>query len=129
MHSNQSSAVSNGTIPLVRRWCVVALLAFAFLAGPAGALCASCCPETASGSTVGAAMPCCDEDCGPVVKTAKPAIPAIVAARAVPDSTLATFLPPGERPQLSPAPGAARRAFLAPSPPLPTGVSGSVLRL
>jgi hypothetical protein len=106
----------------------VVVLAFAFLAAPASALCSSCCPEAGTAETLGATMPCCDEGCGPTVATAKPSAPAVAVARATFDrpSLVVTSVAVPSEPSFD---GGRLPVFVSPSPPGRTASPLSVLRL
>jgi len=112
----------------IYRGAIVIAIATAFIGGPAGALCASCCPQPETGQAVGAAMPCCDDGCAPALVSAWPTKPAVAVARA-------TLDPPGLVPATLPGdPDVFSRdgfaeAFVSPSPPSPSTPLPSVLRL
>jgi hypothetical protein len=128
MRLNQKKRARRGTMRFVRRFVVVALLAFAFVAGPIGALCSSCCPEGDTARKLGAAMPCCDDGCGPTFVTAKPSAPAIAAARSTLDrpSGVVTAMQTCSGPSAEPG-----TVFVLPSesPPFGSKPHSSVLRL
>jgi hypothetical protein len=110
------------------RGAIVIAIAMAFIAGPAGALCDSCCPQPGTGQAVGAPMPCCDDGCAPALVSAQPTKPAVAVARA-------TLDPPSLTPAALPCDPDAfhcdgfAEVFVSSSPPIPSIPISSILRL
>lgn len=81
MRLYQKRLPRRGRMRFVRRFVIVALLAAAFIAAPIGALCSSCCPEADRAQKLGAAMPCCAEECAPTISGARNSTPAVAVTR------------------------------------------------